>query len=463
MTVRGVRYRLFRSIITVVVITVAIAFLMNIVTESLVKQALAENSRKRVQELRLGISWLTRLTVPPSEDELIALLSTAKPGDSVFRETMNFAGLNQESARSLVSRSDIALKLLRFFEDLDYGRRRLLVGRAWGVETFETLGKPDTMAKFQIQYREMRGLRFPVTMEEFSRFIQDWPAYRATLNSLREGWSRSIEQVRSGAASLPIALSDEAFAETVRKAGFVIDAGEARMVAGQMRRIQMQRDLERVINSAELARAIAARMNILPREVTLSAIWKLLNEEGGAEWLAGKLHTFQVEVQPEELLQLAAIRKEEQRLARAEQIGIQTGGLLGLGERMTWLILVSLGVCVVGITNAMFMSVTERYREIATMKCLGALDGTIMLIFVLEAAVLGLAGGFAGAVLGTLVAILRLFAGFGTLIAGSFPASTIAVAWLATASLGIFLAAFGAILPSYKAARLAPMEAMRIE
>ena len=40
-------------------------------------------------------------------------------------------------------------------------------------------------------------------------------------------------------------------------------------------------------------------------------------------------------------------------------------------SKQTWLISLSLLVCVVGIANAMLMSVTERFREIGTMKCLG--------------------------------------------------------------------------------------------
>ena len=46
----------------------------------------------------------------------------------------------------------------------------------------------------------------------------------------------------------------------------------------------------------------------------------------------------------------------------------------------------------VGIINAMLMSVTERIREIGTMKCLGALDAFILKIYFIEAALQGLIG-----------------------------------------------------------------------
>ena len=57
-----------------------------------------------------------------------------------------------------------------------------------------------------------------------------------------------------------------------------------------------------------------------------------------------------------------------------------------------WLVTLSLLVSAVAISNAMLMSVTERYREIGTMKCLGALNSFIARLFVLEALFLGLAG-----------------------------------------------------------------------
>jgi hypothetical protein len=61
---------------------------------------------------------------------------------------------------------------------------------------------------------------------------------------------------------------------------------------------------------------------------------------------------------------------------------------------------ISLLVASFGIANTMIMSILERTREIGIMKAIGAEDREIKLIFFVEAAVIGFAGG----VLGTLLA-----------------------------------------------------------
>ena len=58
--------------------------------------------------------------------------------------------------------------------------------------------------------------------------------------------------------------------------------------------------------------------------------------------------------------------------------------------RTLWITVFSLLVTVIGIANALLMSVTERFREIGTMKCLGALSGFIRRLFVIESTIIGL-------------------------------------------------------------------------
>jgi len=74
--------------------------------------------------------------------------------------------------------------------------------------------------------------------------------------------------------------------------------------------------------------------------------------------------------------------------------------------RQIWLVTMSLIVCTVGIANSMLMSVTERFKEIGTMKCLGALDAFIVKLFLLEACFLGIIASFIGFAIGFTGAVL---------------------------------------------------------
>jgi ABC-type antimicrobial peptide transport system permease subunit len=120
-------------------------------------------------------------------------------------------------------------------------------------------------------------------------------------------------------------------------------------------------------------------------------------------------------------------------------------------------------VCTVGITNAMLISVAERFREIATMKCLGAMDSFVMILFVMEAGLFGLAGGFLGVILGFLLSILKLFMTFGQYTFTYFAAPQMFMGVGGSLVLGMLIATVAALYPSWVASRMAPMEAMRVE
>jgi putative ABC transport system permease protein len=119
---------------------------------------------------------------------------------------------------------------------------------------------------------------------------------------------------------------------------------------------------------------------------------------------------------------------------------------------------ISLLVAGIGIMNIMFVSVTERTREIGIAKALGARDSFILLQFLFEAGLLALLGGLAGAAVG-------LLAGHG--LTGLVPDGERAWApwWATVLPLGSCLVVgvvFG-IIPANKAASILPIEALRYE
>jgi len=135
----------------------------------------------------------------------------------------------------------------------------------------------------------------------------------------------------------------------------------------------------------------------------------------------------------------------------------------GGDQRTLWLVVLSLLVCVVGIVNSMMMAVTERFQEIATMKCLGAVDSFILKAFMIESASIGLVGSVIGALLGVAIIFLQSSWIYGGYFWASLPLGPLALAGLFGLGCGLVLTILGALLPAWQAARMHPIEAMRLE
>ena len=135
----------------------------------------------------------------------------------------------------------------------------------------------------------------------------------------------------------------------------------------------------------------------------------------------------------------------------------------GSSAKQRWIVFLSLLVCVVGIINAQLMSVTERFREIGTLKCLGALDRFIVRIFVIEATMQGLAGGIVGALLGAFVACSGSVFRFGLSSLPYMPWSAIGTTIMYAIGTGTGLSLLGVLYPAIVASRMLPIDAMRVE
>lgn len=123
---------------------------------------------------------------------------------------------------------------------------------------------------------------------------------------------------------------------------------------------------------------------------------------------------------------------------------------------LTGVAALSLLVGGIGVMNIQLVSVTERTREIGLRKALGAPPATIRRQFLFEAGILGLAGGLLGAALGAVLALV-----LPGIIGSSVVLSATAVVLAIGVSIGIGIA-FG-VYPAARAARLAPIDALRTE
>jgi len=116
---------------------------------------------------------------------------------------------------------------------------------------------------------------------------------------------------------------------------------------------------------------------------------------------------------------------------------------------------ISLFVGGIGVMNIMFVSVTERTREIGVRKAIGAKKRAILTQFLFEASTICLIGGVIGLLLAFGVA--SLISKF--LMPASVSMTIVAVALLVS----IFTGVLSGLIPSLKAARMNPIDALRYE
>ena len=136
---------------------------------------------------------------------------------------------------------------------------------------------------------------------------------------------------------------------------------------------------------------------------------------------------------------------------------------VGSSPKQRWILALSLLVCVVGIVNAQLMAVTERFREIGTMKCLGALDRFVLRLFLLEAGMQGFVGATLGALSGTCFALAAGMMRFGAAALAYLNWSDLVVSMTMAMATGCLLSLLGVVYPALVAARMQPVEAMRVE
>jgi putative ABC transport system permease protein len=117
---------------------------------------------------------------------------------------------------------------------------------------------------------------------------------------------------------------------------------------------------------------------------------------------------------------------------------------------------ISLLVGGIGVMNIMLVSVLERTREIGIRKALGAREHDIWIQFLIEAALLTLAGGVIGVIIGWLVSYFVNSMGLMTTVV---TADVVIMAVSVSVGIGLF---FG-FYPAWNASRLNPIEALRSE
>ncbi len=471
LTGTGIKYRLFRSVVTMVVITVAVTFMMNILGEGVVKSSVSEATGEALREKRIAISLASRITTVGNADDVLVGIISSRVDEPLYKEYRRMGSLSESEMSFLKEFADSIAPYMAFFDGLDFARRAVMLEGALGKEVFEYLSNPENFAGFSERMSDFSQLRLPGSREQLLSLLGDWSRASEYVERILQGRRDAVAQVtdylEGGSALEALQNADGEFGEVLRTAGFSVSSETAKKAARLAREYDEIQALAESFRNSLIRKRLIDRYNLRDGKIVDTLIWTNLAQPRHAEWFAGQLVNAGISRfggDGERVLYLAQSMVENRYLDVASKITAEVGGgLMGMGTRMTWLVVLSMLVCGVGIANAMLMSVAERFREIATMKCLGALDGTIMMIFILEAAFIGTIGGVLGGVLGSVLSTTRMAMVFGVQMFGVLDYGSWVIALILSALAGMVLSAMAALYPSWMASRLPPMEAMRIE
>lgn len=146
-------------------------------------------------------------------------------------------------------------------------------------------------------------------------------------------------------------------------------------------------------------------------------------------------------------------------------------------KRMMFIILtLIIAVAAFNLVSTLVMVVTDKHPDIAILRTLGASPGTIMKIFMVQGAVVGVAGTLIGVGAGVLMALnidvvvplIERVAGFKVLSPDVYFLSDLPsdLKWndvWSTAAISLLLALAATLYPSWRASRVNPAEALRYE
>jgi len=127
--------------------------------------------------------------------------------------------------------------------------------------------------------------------------------------------------------------------------------------------------------------------------------------------------------------------------------------------------IIAIAVSSLGILNTLIMAVYERTREIGLLKALGASKKDIMILFCIEAMLIGFFGGFIGVLFGFGISEVLNIIAHNTVLKSfeTLDLSNISTLLLIAPVLSVVVSVVAGIYPAWKASNLDPVKALKYE
>ena len=448
----GMRHRFFRTLLTWTVVTLAVAFVCYVLAEQKLVDAADRHAAARLDHftaIQRMASWLDQ---PTDARTLQRRTSQIHPDSDVELSFLfGLLDLPPEQGRTFHKQATAWTQGEAWFEALSQANRRVIFGTTKWSEAVARFADPASLQQIRDAAHEA-VVRLPgdaIALASSRRqYVDELAGHVARLDARRQAASTTLQ----GKSLLDWLAQDgrtpaqaSSFFESlgIKLADTQPLINQARLYQQMLAWSRLQSQQAAAARQAPSARQAAAAASKQTTPATQPAATTQPTENISADAKAIYLQQTAADAMRLRILQAYPGRDQ--------------------GNRTPWLVGTAFLVCLAGVSNAMLVSVLERFREIATMKCLGAMDGFIGTIFLAEASIIGLVGGLAGGVIGILAAIARVGWTLGSDGLETLSLPGMGFILLMGIACGWLLAVLSSIYPAIAAAKMPPMAAMRVD
>ncbi len=503
--VSSIRHRFMRSLLTLSVVVLAVAFFMFLQCSNVFRNSVKGGVEQEILQHRKPSRILSMLYSPCTSHDFAKMLVEARKMKGEKERIAKAVKISKQEMNMLVQGAFEELTYLQFFDNLTIGRRKELftyIPRKDGLskEQLKIATEPitgwdnkeglmlegrdrliflcnkTTYEKKMLQMREMGGIRVPGGPTAFRKFLDKFDEYKTLSDRAFNKWKelQSTLKVKGKELSDSTELrryllsfdkdAIDKWEDKLEDAGFELEDEEIDNIINYLKVSEKLELIQELLSRKEFRTKWRRTYGQNQYNRTDEKLQHVADRKSKA-FLVGAEFSNGQKVTENDLENITDEFNKRQLLRDLElQLDIDIlKDASGFTASQLYLMCLSFLVCVVGITNAMLMSITERFREIATLKCLGATDSFILIQIVLEALIQGIIGGLAGLILGFIVALTHSICTVGPRVFNTFDFRMIGLAALFSLLAGILLSVLSSLYPSTKAARMAPMEAMRVE
>jgi lipoprotein-releasing system permease protein len=393
--------------------------------------------------------------------------------------------LREGRAQSLLILSGVAVGVgvIVFLSALISGLQTSLIDRTLGTQSHIVLTRPDEMPRPLID--RQGPVSVTARVERPAQRLRSILQWQQVLSSIERapGVTTATPTVAGAALAQQGTASRAVLLRGIDPEGFsrVIDVA-SKLVAGEFDLVgtnavvgsELARDLGLTVGDKVRISAAEQRSDVF----TVRGIFDIGNKDANERWVFVSLHAGQtlldlvggvstIEVKVGELFEAQAIAERLSAATGLEAdswMKTNTQLLVGLRSQSSSSYMIQTFVIIavaLGIASVLVVSVVQKSREIGILKAMGTPTRRIIRVFLIEGALVGLAGSVLGVALGAGLALF--FASLAKNPDGSatFPVNLNLALFLRASAIATITGIVAAAAPAHRAANLDPAQVIR--